>query len=187
MFYMGNEMTVKEQALANLRDFKEICDELEIPFMLVEGALLGAYREGDFIKGDEHDIDISIMDEYFVKYDELTQRLLDIGFTNQKKCWVKGELHGGAFVRGANHIDTMRMVETEDQIVNYGGNGSLVYGYDKDVFEDYDEIDFNGILCKTPGKIEKYLEQRYGDWRTPVGIAEYSYTNTKYSPNVRRV
>lgn len=189
MFDMGDEMTVKEQALANLRDFKKVCDELQIIFMLKEGTLLGAYRDSGFVSGDEHDIDVGIKDIYFKdgRYDKLTQKLLVLGFTNQKKCHVKGELHGGAFVRGSNHIDTMRMIETEDQIINYGGNGSLVYGYDKDVFRGYSQIKFYGDRYYAPVNIEKYLTQRYGDWKIPVGIAEYSYTDTKYSPNVRRV
>jgi hypothetical protein len=44
-----------------------------------------------------------------------------------------------------------------------------------------------GIELETVGKIEKFLEERYGDWKTPVGIDEYDYRDTKYSPNVKKL
>ena len=65
--------------------------------------------------------------------------------------------------------------------------GRLKYEYSPDIFKDYGKINFLGMELETPGKIEKFLEERYGDWRTPVGMDEYSYKDPKYSPNVKKI
>ena len=180
-------MTKKEQAIKNLKDFARATYELGIPFMLMEGTLLGAHREKDFIINDEKDIDLGIHDKHFDRYEPLMIRLNDFGFSMTKLVRIGDEIHGGAFVRGANHIDVMRMVPVKDCIINYGLMGKLYYTYTKDVFDGYDQIEFQGNIYKTPKLIEKFLTQRYGDWKIPVPLNKYSWRDKKYSPNVRWV
>jgi len=176
-------MTIKEEAIRNLEDFARAANELGIPFMLMEGTLLGAYREKDFVVNDENDIDLGIHEEHFSKYDALIMRLKDFGFTMTKLVKIGDEIHGGAFVRGANHIDIMRMVVVKNQTINYGLMGKLYYKYTKDVFDGYSEINFHGNTYKTPKLIEKFLTQRYGDWKTPVALKNYSWKHKRTSPN----
>ena len=151
----------------------------------MEGTLLGAYRDGGFVKGDESDIDIGIHDKYFDRYEALIKRLKEAKFECTKTCLANGDIQGGAFVRGRNHIDVMRMVSKDDKIINYGDGGKLYYEYSLDIFDGYNEIKFYKEWYLTPRLIEQFLTERYGDWKTPVPKSEYSWKDIKYSPNVR--
>lgn len=175
---------IRDEAIKNLKDFKEIADKAGMRFMLMEGNLLGAYRDGDFCKGDENDIDLGIMDDQFFKFDEVIEELEAKGFYCKKLVVADGLWHGGCWERNGNHIDIMRML-FDGKVYNIGEMGKLRYNYSPDIFETYGEIEFLGLKLETPGKIEKFLEERYGDWRTPVGSDEYDYANKKYSPNVQ--
>ena len=171
----------------NLRDFKKAAEKVGMKWMIMEGTLLGAYRDHNFVKDDASDIDLGIMEEEFYKLDEAIAILYDYGFDFPKIVNVDGEFHGGALVRGDCHIDLMKMKREGDIVYNLGEMGGLIYEYSADIFDGYSEIEFRGMKLNTPAKIEKYLETRYGDWKTPVGKDEYDYANPKYSPNVRRI
>ena len=172
-------------ALKNLKDFKEVADKLGIRFMLQEGTLLGAYRDKGFVKDDENDIDLGIMDDQFHRVEELIERLEEKGFLFHKGFYVNGKFQGGALVKGDSHIDIMRMLLDGDEIINYGEAGKIKYIYPKEIFNGYSKIDFYGVEYDAPKDIEGFLSTRYGDWKTPVGKEEYSYKDPKYSPNVR--
>lgn len=182
---LGVNMTLYEQAKINLEDFKRIADEEGMRFMLMEGNLLGAYRDGGFCNGDENDIDLGIMDDQFWKFGNVATKLEEIGF-RCKKMVLTDIWHGGCWERGGNHIDIMRMLN-DGKVYNIGDMGGLRYDYSPDIFDEYGKINFLGIELETVGKIEKFLEERYGDWKTPVGIDEYDYRDTKYSPNVKKL
>jgi len=173
-------------AKQNLTDFKRIADEEGMRFMLMEGNLLGAYRDGGFCEGDENDIDLGIMDDQFYKFGNVATRLEDEGFINRKMVFWGGVWHGGCWERNGNHIDIMRMLNDErnGKVYNIGDMGYLRYDYSPDIFDEYGKITFLGLELETVGKIEKFLTERYGDWKTKVGKAEYSYRDPKYSPNV---
>ena len=125
-----------------------------------------------------------IMERNF-KWDEIKHHLLAKGFELIKEVIILEEPHGGAFQRGSNHIDIMKMVTLGDKIVNYGEMGRLVYLYPKELFDEFTDIEFYGVKYKAPKDIDKFLTTRYGNWRTPVSAKEYSYKDPKYSPNVR--
>lgn len=192
--------TVREDALSNLTAFRKIMDWIKVPFMLADGTLLGAYRDNGFVKDDENDIDIMIMDKYFGKWDEIKAKMIakgfeltkevDIQFANSLDSLTSGytktaEHHGGAFKRGKNHIDIMRMIPMGDKVCNYGDMGRLIYLYPEKLFEKFTKIEFYGVKYGAPYDIDWFLTERYGDWRTPVGKDKYSYKDPKYSPNVR--
>ena len=64
----------------NLLDVKSVLDDLKVPFFLTHGALLGAYRDKDFIKWDD-DIELDIFDEIFKdNYDKICRELIRCGF-----------------------------------------------------------------------------------------------------------
>ncbi len=170
----------------NLQDFKEIADKIGMRFMLMEGNLLGAYRDGGgFVKGDEDDMDLGITDTQFNKFPTVIDELKKIGFQERKRVVINDKLHGGCWERGGNHIDIMRMIFDKDKVFNFGEMGRIRYDYPKDIFETYGKINFLGIEVETVGNIEKYLETRYGNWSAPVSRSEYDYKDVKYSPNVK--
>lgn len=174
-------------ATDNLRDFKQIADKAGMRFMLMEGNLLGAYRDGGFCEGDEWDIDIGIMDDQFWKFTDVASELEKIGFKCLKNVIVDGVFHGGCWERGKNHIDIMRMMSDENYVYNVGEMGRLRYEYSPEIFSKYGKIKFIGFDLETVGEIEDYLEERYGDWKIKIGNDTYMYNNPLYSPNVKRV
>jgi phosphorylcholine metabolism protein LicD len=175
-----------KQATQNLTDFKQIADQEKMRFMLMEGNLLGAYRDGGFTEGDEDDIDVGIMDDQFLKLDDVVYGLSQLGFECKKLVVHRGLWHGGCWERNGNHIDIMRMLN-DGKVYNIGEMGHLRYDYSPDIFEEYGKINFLGLELETVGKIEKFLEERYGDWKTKVPRQIYSYSNPIFSPNVKRL
>lgn len=173
-------------AKQNLADFKRIADEEGMRFMLMEGNLLGAYRDGGFCEGDENDIDLGIMDDQFYKFGQVATRLEEEGFSNKKFVFSNNMWHGGSWERNGNHIDIMRMLN-DGKVYNIGDMGAIRYDYSPEIFDSYSKITFLGLELETVGDIEKFLTERYGDWKTKVGKAEYSYRDPKYSPNVRKI
>jgi phosphorylcholine metabolism protein LicD len=178
-------MDLVDEAKNNLEDFKRLAKHYEMRWMLMEGNLLGAYRDGNFTKDDENDIDIGIMEDEFYKFPEVQRDLELAGFVCKKLVVVDGEYHGGCWERNGNHIDIMKMKREGTTIYNIGEMGALRYDYPADIFGFYGKITFIGIECETPGKIEEFLTVRYGDWHKVIGRDEYSYRDPKYSPNVR--
>jgi len=168
----------------NLRDFKEVADKIGMKFMLQEGTLLGAYRDKDFCENDESDIDLGIMEDQFDKCQQVIDELKKRGFENKKRVEVDGVFHGGALMRDGCHIDLMKMIKDGDEIYNIGDMGALRYNYPAEIFNGYSKITFRGMEFDAPGDIEGFLETRYGDWKTKVPSAIYSYYNPIFSPNV---
>jgi len=166
----------------NLKDFKEIADKVGMRFMLMEGNLLGAYREKGIIKGDEDDMDLGIMDNEFSKFPQVIDELLKKGFVERKRVVINNELHGGCWERNGNHIDIMRMIKDKGLVYNVGDGGALRYDYSADIFSEYGKIDFLGLEVDTVGDIEKFLTERYGDWK--VKNPNYSYKDPVSSPSV---
>lgn len=68
-----------EIAKENLLDLKKILDFYSIKFGLIYGTLLGAIREGNFIKHDE-DIDLFMLDEHKENLLSALKEILDCGF-----------------------------------------------------------------------------------------------------------
>ena len=168
MFGLGNNM-LAEISFNNLLDFKKVADEIGLRFMLMEGTLLGAYRDKGFVINDETDIDLGIMEEEFDKVPELINRLLNIGFNFPKVVNFNDVFHGGDLNRNGCHIDLMRMIRQDNLVYNIGEMGALRYDFPKEVFDGYSKIMFYGHEFDAPKDIELCLETRYGDWGTPVG------------------
>jgi len=62
-----------------LREVKYILDGLGVQFWLESGALLGAVREGKFIKWDK-DIDVGTLDKYIPKMKVVAKRFCEAGY-----------------------------------------------------------------------------------------------------------
>ena len=69
-----------ENGVKNLSDVKGVLDSEGVTFWLSAGTLLGAYRDGDFIPGDD-DIDIDSYEEYLVpNVQAMRQKFLDLDY-----------------------------------------------------------------------------------------------------------
>jgi hypothetical protein len=143
---------------ANLLDLKALLEWHEIPFLLAFGTLLGAYRNGAFIRGD-HDTDIIVPEEKegALRMAFSCRRFRDTGF---RVCRVVPDLV--SIERSGEYIDAYI----------FRGTGRLLrcaatYKMNRSYLAHPSPIAFLGTTFLTVSDPEKYLEERYGDWRTP--------------------
>jgi len=158
-----------EDRAKNLIDIKNILDDLEVPFFLTHGALLGVYREGDFIKYDD-DIDLDIFEEIFLlKYDQICDALIENGFVVRgRKIQYRGEKGEKVnLYRNKDKVNIRGIYIDSDYKENkyYLTN---VFQYLRKFHENPDTIVFKGVTFMTPGPIEDFLVYCFGkNWRTP--------------------
>jgi hypothetical protein len=71
-------------AIKDLETIKSVFDKYGVRFLLVYGALLGFYRDGDFLPGDD-DVDLAVIDPIDLKTRKaIGWTLYDLGFTPQQ-------------------------------------------------------------------------------------------------------
>lgn len=131
----------KEEADKILKEWDNICKELNIEHYLLYGTCLGIVRDGGYIKGD-NDIDVGVRcpEDTFLK---LIERLSKSGFTTKK-----ADFFNKHFYKKEILLD-----------IHKSSPKSLTSLFDK--------VTYNGRVYNIPHPIEEYLKCRYGDWRTP--------------------
>jgi len=182
-------MNIKEQAKKNLLDFKQVADELKIPFFLQAGTLLGAYRDKDFVKGDESDCDLGILECYYKRIHELMITLKAIGFKVSYIFRFENAIESVKFERGQNHLDVLSIHIRGSRAFNLGrsfGSHGLpsifAYTFSSACFIIFEKLKFLGTEFDVPYPTEMYLNDKYRDWRVPVSREKYDYLDVKQAP-----
>lgn len=151
----------------NLLDAKKILDRFGAPFQLAYGTLLGAYRDGQFIKWDK-DIDIIIEN----RHNHLFRKSIragawkEAGFTVMRD-WdtlvSMSRKHVYIDIYMFHYLDAKNL---HCKVVNEKGNCTANLKMPLDEFSKPSKIEFLGqeFLCPPP---ERYLKRVYGDWKTP--------------------
>lgn len=190
-------MDSKETARENLISFKKILDDLNIPFFIDGGTLLGAYRDGDFCLGDENDIDLASFSAYQDKIPEIIKAAESQGFTLlrywQGDARTPMRAQEIAMYREEMLIPELgkiKFMKIDLYFYEEAKNGvdawTCVYnGEDKCIprvvplenIKNLKDIDFLGIPLKMPDMVEQYLAHTYGDWERPVHRRDYSCYN----------
>jgi hypothetical protein len=170
-------MELKQQAEQNLRDIKQILDELKVVFWLDAGTLLGAYRDKDFCVGDEDDVDLCTWEGYLTVRPEITRMAQERGFEllhewQLEICLGRGGSRVDIFFNGKNGTEAYRHLYAGTQILRYLVVPSRFY----EVLVPYE---FKGMQFLIPSPTEEYLELKYGDWKTPVHRGNYSFQMDK--------
>jgi len=194
----------KEKAVKNLVDFTKILDDLDVPFILDGGTLLGAYRDQDFCEDDHNDIDLTTFYQFADLMPEVLKRCQKIGFELYHE-WSGGDDRTAqlAVIRDGLKIDLMfkkikeqsRKGEAMVWWTVYQGK-EVVYkavpfmlvtpaamrdngdGVDETIVR---KIEFYGRKYAIPHETEDYLAYRYGEWKTPVHRSQYSCYSTDKS------
>jgi len=163
----------KEIGKITLFNFTDILDSLGIPFFLIQGTALGAYRDRGFTP-TEQDIDIGVLFEDFTQ-DRLTSlyrtlivfnyeiQTFNLPFTRARLLTAK---KSGCRVDVAAYMkwgDKRFATRTQDN----RNLPELSIVHDASMFEECRWIRVFGRTFRVPGDIEKYLELTYGDWKTP--------------------
>lgn len=150
--------------LANRKlDLEEICDvflSLKLNCILIDGVLLGAVRDKNFIIWD-WDVELALLEEeVIVKTTLILNALHDKGFQI-------------LLVNPFSLTYKINVVKRGTKFSLVGLKSSLGYRYRVNfkyparAFETLDEINFLGKKYKIPSDVEGLLKFCYGDWRTP--------------------
>jgi phosphorylcholine metabolism protein LicD len=176
-------MEIKEQAIQNLKDIKQILDDLKITFWLDGGTCLGAYRDKDFCKDDENDIDLCCWDNHLYLVDEIIKRALEKGFIVHHKWELEI-----ALIKNKSKIDLFFNRKNKQEAYTHLYDGDIITKYvviPVEFYEKLEEIEFYGDKYLIPSPIEEYLTLKYGDWKTPIHRSQYSCINPKQNKIIR--
>lgn len=184
----------KDDAVRNLRDLESARDVVGIPLILMDGTLLGAYRDGDFCEEDEDDVDIAVMDHHYQQVDLLVDVLLSRGFYLKDTFLVNGQVEGTKLERGGSHFDIARINfhPWRDECYNWGRDkdGNLVFVYPSKHYLEFENIQLHGCRFLAPSDPEGLLSHRYGDWDEPIPRSKFDWRHgvppgvirTRYPP-----
>jgi len=166
----GSSPDVVKNAIANLKEAYEVCNEIGLFTWLHCGTCLGYYRDKDFISHDD-DIDLgaNISDLSELKQQELIDKMKGRGF---QLAHILGNRNDGleiSFIRNEVKIEWFFFFEGVNCLWHGVWNpGILYYCYSKDLFDEFEKVEFKGVKVNVVKQIEKYLEEQYGEWKIPV-------------------
>ncbi len=144
-----------------LVDMANTLDELSIPFMLSDGVLLGAVRDGAFIPWD-WDVELSIkVEDIFDKSGVLLESLKQNGFILDR-----------INLKWDNYKVNAYKYDTKYSLIGFYEEGQYrlrsAWKYPKDFFDRLEKFEFLDRTYLVPSPPESYLEFQYGDWKTPI-------------------
>jgi hypothetical protein len=167
----------KQKATQNLIDAIDTLNDQGLTNFIIDGTLLGAIREGDFIAHDT-DIDIGVMmEEWTIDIlAEVFKNMMYKGFILYHSFGIFGKHFELAWYRDGIKVDFFFYYKVGDKIrFNAFLNGGrtlpddiLTYEYDAINFNISNTMVFNGLIVNVPFAPEQILIQKYGeDWKTP--------------------
>lgn len=151
-----------------LLKIKKLLDDNNIIFWLYAGTLLGAVREHDFIKGDEDDIDLCLLEGDYWKVRELLEKNnYDI-----KNIWrreiaidfidTKIDMFFCRYDDNYVYIPTYRK-----NIISHKWDIERRYKYRYNIIFPLKQIMFLGQLFNIPHDYNRKLSIHYGNWKVP--------------------
>jgi len=151
-----------EAAKYLLLKVKYVLNTNNVPFLLVFGTLLGAYRDGKFIEWDK-DVDIAILKEHREK---VLQLIKDGEFAFYEIIWIRDVGYLYSLVHKSEYIDFHFFEEKAQGYVSGGVDEHVIK---KDQIEGTNsKIMFLGEEFNTVSSIEQYLVDQYGEtWKIP--------------------
>lgn len=168
----------REEARGLLLDVVDVLNAAGIDYMLDSGTLLGIMREGDLIPWD-NDIDITIPARELpkllgvLKVFRAHRRWISLRrFTHAYHHWTESDYR-------AIKIRTRRMFFFKGRIAcdlylkypgpdaYYWSSMRMVCKADRRYFDAYETVEYRGRRVKIPAHAADYLENIYGNWRTP--------------------
>lgn len=184
-----NKKSKYPNRVKDLETIKEVFDKYNVRFFITYGALLGMYRDGDFIEHDD-DIDLTVIDEIDLKTRKaIGWALFDLGFNPQpitfnvfgrmepSEIGYNGDDRTGIIVCERNFKFTIFFFEyytcEKHKMLEYLCTPKLgalnLISTPAAFFKKTDTIKINGKKYLTPFPIEKYLEVHYKNWKDKNG------------------
>jgi len=167
----------KKFAEKDLKTIKKLLDSLNVKFTLAYGTCLGAYRDKEFLPGDD-DIDLAITDDLPLEMRKrIATDLMDLGFKKQDMYWVVegSKLNNVPYYQGTEKtgiIVVERYVKITlfffyndgKEMVCIPHGTPLISSLNK-FYKKLDEINFKGDKFLIPSPVEDYLAYTYEDWK----------------------
>jgi glycerol-3-phosphate cytidylyltransferase len=159
-----------------LQDLKKVFDEFNINFCLFYGTLVGALREEDFIAHD-HDVDVVVFEKDEKEIEKTLDPLRALGYAVSGSRVVDGERNSFYISRKdvpKQKVDVYYLWLFKDhywfpRYTHIQGRGPTIVAipYEKQYFQDMEEVMFLGAKYKVPTPPEEFLEKMWGDWWIP--------------------
>lgn len=162
----------------NIKDAREIADNLDFPLILDCGSLLGAYRDGGPIKKDEDDVDFAVPERVArMLYLDLINAFLARGF---KLYRLRDTMV--CFERDGSKIDILFYKKGDGwnmgyYLTLYFNGKRYALATEAKAYDELGEIEFAGTTFQCPKDIEAHLKHRYGDWKTPILRPAFTFQN----------
>ncbi len=153
----------KDIALTELKQVKDVFNELKIKLFLTHGSCLGAVREKDFINYDsdidcgcyKDDLDGVILAVQMLR-DKYNFKITKVSINDESIAIIKNNV--------IIDIDLYKVVGR-----NWQSNKTDILKIPYRFLERLEDVDFLGMKIKVPNNVEAYLKFQYGsDWRIPV-------------------
>lgn len=175
-----------------LLTLKKICGKLNVDFALANGTVFSIYRDGDFFKDDQNDIDVIIHEKFSGLIRQVITELKKEGFILTRRFDYEKKIRHVALEKNGIHIDILVTFKKGEEAYFIGPPKPVsnmpytAFVYPFRCFEKYDIINFRGVDFNTPHDVEGFLSARYGkDWKTPNPWGPMGHLNTKLSPSLR--
>ena len=162
-----SELVFRETGLLEL---VKVLEELEIPYFIADGTLLGAARDGDFIPWDP-DVGIWIKEEIFFQHKRrLLKGLASEGFAVDEVGGRNPKLNAYKYSEKFE-LESWRLTGT------YRSRGGC--RMPAHLLDNPGKIRLRGRSYPCPSPIDEFLTNRFGDdWRIPRVLWE-SHTSSK--------
>ncbi|HBT75057.1 TPA: hypothetical protein DEB29_03595 [Candidatus Wolfebacteria bacterium] len=176
---------IKSDAAKLLSDVVSALESLDFDYFLIDGTLLGAVREGDFIAHDG-DIDLGVYAEEWhpLSIDEFAEQLEEDGIIIHHQFGELDKYFEIALTRDGIKIDLFfYRSEGDKRIFHAFKNGGrnlpedvITYEYPAELIEKRKPIYFQNREYMAPADPIAVLIAKYGpEWRTPVKEWDWQY------------
>ncbi len=166
-------MFTAENGRLLLLETADILDGQEVPYFLIQGTALGAYRDHGFTP-TEADIDIGVLHEdLLAKVESLVVEFIRRDFQIET---FSLPFHGVRTIvawKHGIHVDLVGFLKWNNKRFTCSPvHPSVVMPYavvhDAGIIETYELVECFGRMWNAPSPIEAYLVSEYGEsWRTP--------------------
>ena len=152
--------------LKDLLDVKKVLDKYHTEFFLLYGTALGAYRDGDFLPGDD-DIDLGTFNSSH--REEIKQELTKLGFDistcfdTKRNVYVPSKM---ILAIRNTQVDIFFFEEQKKGYVAHRDGFSRPFTYLPKKFNKTQKIIFKGHEFNIISPIEEYLSEFYSDWKS---------------------
>lgn len=151
----------------------DLLEDIYVPFFLIQGTALGAYRDRGFTPTEE-DIDFGFLQEHFTpKANNIAQGLKETGFSDI--CLISKPFTRPRTITASKygiHIDLVSYMSWKDKRfatrpLDHRNLQPYSIVHNRYMLERYNKVTLFGKQFNVPHPIEDYLALEYGDWKIP--------------------